>query len=435
MLKSSNMQSAMVSNRFIIGIVAFGVSFGLSLVLSWDFNQACLTGIITIPATYLAVLFVDKRRRNHEMLVLDSLHRKIRELEGLKSHLLTEVNQLQAHRSVLYAESNNLQHQVAERRNQRDTLNRELSTFFIEKQQLEAAIAYLQNELHELDKTKVELNNNFSALNAEKRRLDLNYNISRGEATQLQNQISELQGQKQELENNITLLNRLKPQLEEKLYELRSQIQELEVKGEQYNQLLLEQKTQKEDIETSLDNLQTKLKEKQKDLEQLQGNISLLQDERDQLQNQVWELLQQMETFTPELSGNDYAQEENGELFPFSDLIESFNASDNIADNPENFTKEWNDFLAHLPDYEIRVLQAILEQENPITAIKKIAEENITMPNLLIDSINERAKDIIGELIINTGSESPEIYQEHMTNVKKLVGIYENTMDRQTSRH
>lgn len=429
------MHSAMVSNRLIIGIVAFGVSFGLSLVLNWNFNQAFLTGVTTIPATYLAVLFVDKRRRNHEMLMLDSLQRKIRELEGLKSHIVAEVNKLQGHRSLLYAESNNLQHQVAERRNQRDVLNRELSNFFVEKKQLEAAIAYLQNELHELDQTKVELNNSFSALNAEKRRLDLNYNISRGEATQLQNQISEFQEQKQELENNITLLNRLKPQLEEKLYELRGQIQELEIQVEHYNQLLLEQQTQKEDIENNLNSLQIQVREQRKHLEQIQAQSALLQEERDLLQSQVWELLQQMENFNPELSVNDNRLEDNGDIFPFSDLIESLDPSNNIADKQENIPEEWIIFLEHTPCYEIQVLEAILEQENPKTAMKKIAEENITMPNLLIDSINERAKDIIGELIINTSSETPEIYQEHMSNVKQVIAISENTMDRQTSRN
>jgi hypothetical protein len=55
------------------------------------------------------------------------------------------------------------------------------------------------------------------------------------------------------------------------------------------------------------------------------------------------------------------------------------------------------------------------------------------MPNLLIDSINERANDTIGELIINPSSERPEIYQEHMTNVKKIIAMYEGKMAGQTS--
>lgn len=49
------------------------------------------------------------------------------------------------------------------------------------------------------------------------------------------------------------------------------------------------------------------------------------------------------------------------------------------------------------------------------------------MPNLLIDSINERANDTIEELIIDSNSETPEIYQEHITNVNKLIAMYELT--------
>ncbi|BAY43922.1 hypothetical protein SAMD00079811_15150 [Scytonema sp. HK-05] len=432
MLKTSNMQSATVSNRLIIGIVAFGVSFGLSLVLTWDFNKAVLTGVITVPATYLSALFVDKRRRNHEMLILDSLQKRIRDLEGLKSRFVAEMNQIEAHNASLYAESSKLQNQVLERRNQRDTLNRELSTYVLEKKQLEAQINYLQNELHALDQSKVELNNSFSALTAEKRRLELNHNVSRAEITQLQAHISELQQQKQELESNLTLLNRLKPQLEEKLHELRVQIQELEAQENQQKQFILDKKAEKELIEANLNSLQTQLAEQQTQLQQLQGQVSVLQDERDQLQSQVWELLHQMETLTTQEQLNENEQEASVDLFPFSEFIESLEPIE-TSDQLENFSEEWAEFIEQLHSYEIQVLKAILEQDNPNAAIKKIAEENITMPNLLIDSINEHANDTIGELIINPSSETPEIYQEHMTNVKKIIVMYEGKMAGQTS--
>ncbi|KAB8335338.1 hypothetical protein SD80_003140 [Scytonema tolypothrichoides VB-61278] len=428
------MQSAIVSNRLIIGIVAFGVSFGLSLVLSWDFNKAFLTGLVTVPATYLSALFVDKRKRNYEMLILDSLQRRIRDLEGLKSRIVTEVSQLEAHNALLHAESSNLQNQVIERRNQRDTLNRELGAYIIEKKQLQAKINYLQNELRTLEESKVELNNTFSTLTAEKRRLELNSNISRSEITQLQAQISELQQQKQESESSLILLNRLKPQLEEKLYELRVQIQEVEVQENQQKQLILERKAEKEHIEASLNDLQTQLAEQQTQLQQLQGQVTLLQEERDQLQSQVWELLHQMETLTTQEQLNENGEEDSEDFFPFSELIESLEVIDttNIS---EKFSEEWAEFTKQLQGYEIRLLKAMLEQDNPYAVIKQIAEENITMPNLLIDSINELANDTIGELIIDPSSETPKIYEEYRTNVKKIVAMYESKMTEKTSKN
>ncbi|MBW4593791.1 MAG: hypothetical protein KME46_12980 [Brasilonema angustatum HA4187-MV1] len=425
------MQSAIVSNRLIIGIVAFGVSFGLSLVLSWDFNKAFLTGLVTVPATYLSALFVDKRKRNYEMMILDSLQRRIRDLEGLKSRIVTEVNQLEAHNALLHAESSNLQNQVIERRNQRDTLNRELGVYIIEKKQLQGKINYLQNELRTIEESKVELNNTFSTLTAEKRRLELNSNISRSEIIQLQAQISELQQQKQESENSLILLNRLKPQLEEKLYELRVQIQEVEIQENQQKQLMLERKTEKEHIEVSLNALQTELTEQQTQQQQLQGQVILLQEERDELQSQVWELLHQMETLTTQEKINENEQEEDEDLFPFSELIDTLEPIDTIS--VSDVSEEWGEFTKQLQGYEIRVLKAMLEQDNPYPVIKKIAEENITMPNLLIDSINELANDTIGELIIDSSSETPEIYEEYKTNLKKILDMYEYKMTEETS--
>jgi chromosome segregation ATPase len=424
-LKTSNMQSITLSNRFILGIVAFSVSFGLSLVPNWDFNKAFLTGVITAVTIYGAALFVDKRRRNYEMFVLGSLRKRIKEMEGLKARVVREINQIEEHHNLLYAESQQLQNQITENRNQRDSLHREFRTIAGQKKQLEAEISTLQIELDNLQKNQVELNSAFSILTAEKRRLESNCNVSRAEITQLQAEISELQQQKQENESNLTLLGRLKPQLEEKLYELRIAIQELEVQTNQENQLLIATTTERENIQSILNSSQTQIAAKKEELQQLQEQLSLLQEERDSLQNQVWELLQQLETFNPEpLSDN--STEDDLELFPFSELIES-SAITNIPqlDTSENIPEEWINFLKNLPVYELQVLKAIVEQDNPQAAIKKIAEANITMPNLLIDSINERANDTIGELIIDSNSEKPEVYQEHIIHVKRMIGMYD----------
>lgn len=432
-LKTSNMQSVTIGNRFILGIVAFSVSFGLSLVPNWDFNKAFLTGLITAFTIYAAALFVDKRRRNYEMLVLGSLRKRIKEMEGLKARVVREINQIEEHHNLLYAESQQLQNQVTESRNQRDSLHRELRTVAGQKKQLETEINSLQTEINNLHKNQTELNNAFSILTAEKRRLESNCNVSRAEITQLQSQISELQQDKQEVESNLTLLGRLKPQLEEKLYELRIGIQELEVETIQKNQLLIATKTERENIQAILGSLQIQLAEHKVEFQQLQVQTSLLQEERDSLQNQVWELLQQIETFNLEPLA-DNSQEDEPELFPFSEIMETTTVVDSLeVDTSENIPEEWTNFLENLPIYELQVLKSIVEQDNPKAAIKKIAEANITMPNLLIDSINERANDIIGELIINSNSEVPEVYFEYIIYVKKMIAMHESLLAKHAS--
>ncbi|WP_242038846.1 tellurite resistance TerB C-terminal domain-containing protein [Anabaena lutea] len=418
------MQSAIISNRLILGIAAFSVSFGLSLVPNWDFTKALITGMITVLATYSSALFVDKRRRNYEMLVLSSLHRKIREREGLKSRIAREIKQIEEHRTILYSESQQLQNQIAECRNQRDSLHRDLGTFAGQKKQLESEISILSTELHNLENTTEELKNNCSTLSAEKRRLELNCHSLRAEITQLQTQVDAFQEERQEIESNLTLLGRLKPQLEEKLYELRIELQELEMQIVQENNLLVDTKTTRENLDNNLIALQKQTAAQQSELNQIQNQISLLQSERDSLQSQVWELLQQMDTINQEI-GNENPQEEDIDLFPFDQLLEPLSLLDYEPNTSDNLPTEWTDFLENLPAYEVQVLKAIVEQDNPKPIIKQIAEANITMPNLLIDSINEIANNTIGELIIETGQEIPAIYQEHIPNVKKVIKIYE----------
>ncbi|WP_242062043.1 tellurite resistance TerB C-terminal domain-containing protein [Nostoc punctiforme] len=429
-LTTSNMQSVTISNRLILGIVAFSVSFGLSLVPNWDFNKAFLTGIITAFIIYGAALFVDKRRRNYEMFLLGSLRKRIKEMEGLKARIVKEINQIEEHHRLLYTDSQQLQNQVIENRSQRDSLNRDVRTLAGQKKQLETEINNLQIELSNLQKNHTELTDAFTNLTGEKRRLESNCHVSRAEITQLQNQISELQQQKEEIESNLTLLGRLKPQLEEKLYELRIESQELEIKVNKENELLVAKTSERKNIQAILNSSQTQISKQKEELEQLKGQISLLQEERDLLQNQVWELLQQAETFNPEPLAED-TKEDDIELFPFTEIIQSPATTDSLEINTsEDIPEEWTTFLENLPGYELQVLKAIVEGDNIQATLKKIAEANITMPNLLIDSINERANDTIGELIIDPESEVPEVYQEHTARVKKMIAIYDELMTR-----
>ncbi|WP_255427126.1 tellurite resistance TerB C-terminal domain-containing protein [Sphaerospermopsis sp. LEGE 00249] len=415
-LKTSKMQSGIVSNKVILGVSAFSVSFGLSLVPNWDFTQALVTGIITVLATYSAALFVDKRRRNYELMVLSSLYRKIRELEGLKYRIAREVEQVQQHKILLYTESQQLQNQIAESRNQRDNLHREIGNFAGQKKHLELEINTIKNAIDKLEGSTIELKKSCSELTAEKRRLELNCNVSRSEITQLQAQIEAFKQEKEEIENHLILSNRLKPQLEEKLYELRIEIQDLESKVFTKNNLLKETINAQENLENKLKNLQNQKQAQQAEISQLHNQISLLQDERDLLQNQVWELLQNIENLNQEpLSDN--TQENEVELFPFDELLEPIE---------EKLPSEWRNFLAQMPTHQIQVLKAIIEHDNPQAIIKQIAEAQITMPNLLIDAINEIAKNTIGELIIETAEDKPEIYPEHLLNVQKIIAIHED---------
>jgi uncharacterized coiled-coil DUF342 family protein len=418
-LKPRKVQPTIFSYQVVLGIAAFSVSFGLSLVPSWDFSKAFFTGIITVLATYSAAFLVDKRRRTDELRTIGSLQRRIRDIEGLKSRIVREIQQLEEYRNLLYTETQQLENQIAECRNQRDNLHRDIGTLAAQKKQIHSDIYNLQIEFQHLENSNLELNNSCNNLISEKRRLELNCHTTRTEINQIQPQIDTLKQEKQALENDVILLERLKPQLEEKLYELRLEIQTQELKIVKQNDLLTQTTATRNNLENTLSALQNQTLAQQFEVHQLQNQISLLQEERDLLQNQVWELLQQVETIHPPLLPNN--EESSLELFPFDELLEPV---DTKKHHPENLPTEWHNFLENLPAYEIEVLKAIVEQDNPFPTIKQIAEAHITMPNLLIDAINEIANNTIGELIIETNTEVPEIVEEHLLNVKTIITKY-----------
>ena len=418
-IKPSKMQPTIVSHRVVLGITAFSISFGLSLVPNWDISKAFFTGIITVLATYAAAFLVDKRRRSDELRMIGSLQRRIRDIEGLKSRILKEIHQLEEYRNLLYTETQQLENQIGDCRSQRDGLHRDIGTLAAQKKQIETELNNLQDEFKNLDNSNIELNNICNNLIVEKRRLELNCNASRAELNQIQPQLETTKQQKKSLENDVILLERLKPQLEEKLYELRIEVQNQELEIARQNDLLLQTNTAINSLENTVNALRNRTIEQKSEANELQNQIAFLQNERDLLQNQVWELLQQIETINPQILPDN--EENDLELFPFDELLEPL---DNQDYDTDNLPKEWDDFLKHLPIDKIQVLQAILEGDNPKATIKQIAEANITTPNLLINAINDIASNTIGKLIIKTNTEIPEIIEEHLLNVKIMITKY-----------
>lgn len=418
-IKPSKMQPTIVSHRVVLGITAFSISFGLSLVPNWDISKAFFTGIITVLATYAAAFLVDKRRRSDELRMIGSLQRRIRDIEGLKSRILKEIHQLEEYRNLLYTETQQLENQIGDCRSQRDGLHRDIGTLAAQKKQIETELNNLQDEFKNLDNSNIELNNICNNLIVEKRRLEVNCNASRAELHQIQPQLETTKQQKKSLENDVILLERLKPQLEEKLYELRIEVQNQELEIARQNDLLLQTNTAINSLENTVNALRNRTIEQKSEANELQNQIAFLQNERDLLQNQVWELLQQIETINPQILPDN--EENDLELFPFDELLEPL---DNQDYDTDNLPKEWDDFLKHLPIDKIQVLQAILEGDNPKATIKQIAEANITTPNLLINAINDIASNTIGKLIIKTNTEIPEIIEEHLLNVKIMITKY-----------
>ncbi len=63
---------------------------------------------------------------------------------------------------------------------------------------------------------------------------------------------------------------------------------------------------------------------------------------------------------------------------------------------------------------ELKGLAVILNQEN----IKKYADGNNIMLEVLLDGINEKAMDCIGDNILD---EIPSVYEDYLDQVKEMV--------------
>lgn len=381
----------MLKNPFLLVSVAFGVSFSLSLVVKRDIKTAFLTGLITVPATFSGVVAVTSKQRTQQKLTLTDLEGQIYQLEGWETQLNQSLLALAAEKqrtetniNFLKTELSQLYVKNTEQRSYQQQLSQDLITFSEQRHRLEAESHELEIQIQKLEQRKGELDHCLRSIKAEKQDAETGLNSVQTELKQLQVQIAELQNQKQELESSLTLLNRLKPQMEERLHNLRNEIQALEESKAELNQSLSEIAQDKHITEASLNLLQSQLS-------QLQTQFLEQQNNKDKL----------------------------GQELPLSKQTQ--------VTEPKQLDKlpdEWTEFRLRLTTAEFQVIKAIIQQNEPSAAIKNIAEQNITMPEILIDSINKCALDTIGDLIIEPASLSsvaPVISDEYLTNVNNII--------------
>ena len=377
------MQFARVTNQIFLGSVAFTVSFCLSLFVNRDIKQALTTGSMTVPATYAGVVIIHNRRINQDKLLRNSLQNEIQELEDYKTDInqflfdaLAEEEEVEASINALQAELNYIRTKLTEGYTQRKEQTWELGLIQNQKQQQEADIYSLQEEIKGFENQIKELNQVELDKKLDIRKIESEIDLLKVELSRLKIEFTDQQTVKAALEQEVSNFKKEKYQL----------LEEKRATEDNLNYLKLE-----------LIQLQAQIAEQQNEKKALEQGLFHFEEQRRQLE----EALHNLKVPIPLPSA---------------------------APPPTQTTElpnEWTKFMKRLPQYEFLVLQAIAEQDNPNVTIKKIAEEKLTMPELLIDSINERAIDIIGDLIIDPGSSSvPRIIDEYLTSVKQLIKNY-----------
>ena len=377
------MQFARVTNQIFLGSVAFTVSFCLSLFVNRDIKQALTTGSMTVPATYAGVVIIHNRRINQDKLLRNSLQNEIQELEDYKTDInqflfdaLAEEEEVEASINALQAELNYIRTKLTEGYTQRKEQTWELGLIQSQKQQQEADIYSLQEEIKGFENQIKELNQVELDKKLDIRKIESEIDLLKVELSRLKIEFTDQQTVKAALEQEVSNFKKEKYQL----------LEEKRTTEDNLNYLKLE-----------LIQLQAQIAEQQNEKKALEQGLFHFEEQRRQLE----EALHNLKVPIPLPSA----------ALPPTQTTELPN--------------EWTKFMKRLPQYEFLVLQAIAEQDNPNVTIKKIAEEKLTMPELLIDSINERAIDIIGDLIIDPGSSSvPRIIDEYLTSVKQLIKNY-----------
>jgi len=384
------LQLAMVKNRWILGSVSFSVSFCLSLLINQNLGKAFLTGLITVPATFCAVFTINRRQVTYQKFNLKTIHNKTRQLQKWEQRLRQSLSTLAASEKRSEANLNHLENelsklslQTTEQRQYKQQLSQELVTLSEQIRQLEAEANYWQSQIHRLEQSKGERDLSVRSLKVEKHKAESDLNALQSQRQQLQAEIAEKQVQRQQLDQDLTALKRLKPQLETEFLSLKTSIQELEQRKLQLNQSLSVIIAETQTVEAKLNSLRS----------------HPLQSQESKPKNQAKESVSSQPSQRQRVA---------------------------TAQSTEKFADEWLDFAAQLSQLELQILNAIAYQDNPNAALKRIAEENITMPELLIAAINEVALETLGDLIIEPGSVPPIISDtEYLTNVQKMLKINE----------
>lgn len=332
--------------------------------------------------------------------------------EAIKQQVFTEAavakHKIEANLAALQAELSQIKGQITDHRQTREKLSRDVANVREEKRQLEATAKTLKHEVQELETCRLELEQFLTYAEAKKRELETGSNPLQEALKQLQTQVGALQEELHVLEAQILDRRSQKEAIEQQLAVLSGAL--LEAKGASLPELNGSQVTANtatngngrhagihSQAETTPPKETAKRPVLPKPSTPPKQPALIVKTDSESLQSRS-------------------AQPRTATLLP------------NAPETASGLPSEWTDFMVQLPEYELQALKVIVEQSHPAAALKHLAEDNLTMPELLIDSINERALETIGDLVVdaNAGAGSATIVRDHLKLVKKLLKTYDD---------
>ncbi len=314
----------------------------------------------------------------------------------------------------LQQELEQLQTRLSENRQLRHSLATEITELKQQKRQLETEVKSLRQKLHSQEQQQRRLEQAIASLETQKQNLSKPQPELQTSHRALQQQINQQQAELQTLNQQVGDRQQEKQTLEQQLAELKQQQQQQQQRAQQELQRLeaqiVEQTTRKHKLERQVTELAASLQASSISSQANPPALPSTEPNRSQI--------------TPDAAKAPL--QPNGKALTADPSAQAGPVAQPNQDLPD----EWMEFLSQLPEYELEVLRVIVETPQPGAMIRRIAEENLTMPELLIDSINERAIETVGDLVIDaeSGMNSAKIMREHLKAIKKLLRTYEFLM-------
>jgi archaellum component FlaC len=435
----------MLKNRVYLSLVAAGVGFGLSLLVGRNFGKAFLTGSITLIAAQVGAIALESQYEQGFHQRSEKLRAHIRALQRRRMAVYQELQQLTQERDRLTTDIYLAQTQgkgspspnpwETQKRSPlpepaRPAISWTLTEKFDKTSADKTPAAAPQFQSNGLEtrmqspgepvpKTRSSLPKNLQRTLTAQQQAEESLNNRQAELQRLQSQITQQQTKQEELSQTVNQLTQQREKLDSDLNYLQTQVQELEQYRGSLTQFFNAAEPKRRQVETGSQALQDAIA-------QLQNQITSLHGELNQLEGQILDRRTEKEQLDAQLST---LKDQQRQLDPLPEpKVTSRTVPKPRRTSPKTpqIGGEWMDLMRAMTGSEFNALKAIAIEENPGPTLKRLSEENLTMPELLIDAINERALDTIGDIILEPGPDTGVsiIAQEYRDQVATLISTY-----------
>ncbi|MBD2576445.1 tellurite resistance TerB C-terminal domain-containing protein [Oscillatoria sp. FACHB-1406] len=294
-------------------------------------------------------------------------------------------------------------------------------TFFYKRRLLEQRTLRnsLYNQIEELEQEEEQLYHSLYEATATQQNLEAHIHALQYESERLRLRVAELHNQRSLLHESLVQLKKEHQEQVEPLHQLQKQIQFLEQRQTQVKHSLEIKTTEVQQAETRLgalkleiETLQNQLNNRSKQEEEIGDRTFLLERKRQELEQQVRQLQERLQ---------------NGTAVATQESADEAKESNIPAQLTPLLPKEWFDlltFIDGLSDLEKETFEAIIDRDEQ--RLKEIADRHTTMPEVLIESLNESALSILGDTLLMGGNGSliPEFHEEYSNFLKQPVQLH-----------